>query len=127
MITTKIDRPHADANLIAVTGCQAGLNGRDQIMIALAEIDSQGGFAQTAQIYEAVDAEMSRAGFSLSCYGKASLRCFINREAVADGYIVKDPPGWSLTMAGRQALSVSGARCASDVVMPAAVTDNCAA
>src|SRR4051812_16214160 len=46
-----------------VTGFAAGLTGAEQILIGLQEMMRSDGQAEMPQIYEAVDAEMSKAGF----------------------------------------------------------------
>ncbi|HEX6292887.1 MAG TPA: EVE domain-containing protein, partial [Herpetosiphonaceae bacterium] len=94
-----------------VTGVDAGLRGEDQIRIALQTMVTRGGEATIQQIYDAVEARMR--GQRLSEQGKASLRTFINRNAVEQGYVYPAAPGqqsWRITPEGRAAV---GQRAAS--------------
>jgi hypothetical protein len=90
---------------VEVTGAEAGLSGDDQIRIALQKIETNGGRADIAEIYEAVEQRLS--GKRLSAQGKASLRRFINHDAVQAGYLHPHDPsnrGWFITTEGREFL-----------------------
>lgn len=92
----------ANDNLL-VTGAEAGLTGDEQIRIALQTMLANGGEASMQQIYEAVETRL--LGRRLSEQGKASLRTYVNREAVAAGYTYpydKSSPGWKITPEGRE-------------------------
>jgi DNA polymerase III delta prime subunit len=85
-----------------MTGAEAGLNGEDQIRIALQAMIAQGGSATVPEIYAAVEARMN--GSKLSQQGKDSLRTFINRDAVDRDYVHPYDganPIWRITDAGR--------------------------
>lgn len=85
-----------------MTGAEAGLNGEDQVRIALQAMVDRGGQATVPQIYAAVEAHME--GAILSQQGKDSLRTFINRNAVNKGYVHPydgKNPVWRITDAGR--------------------------
>jgi hypothetical protein len=95
-----------------VTGAEAGLTGDDQIRIALEAVTNRGGVSKMHDIYEAVESALKPKGFTLSEQGKASLRTYINREAVEAGYLHphdKDSPGWRLTAQGREFLASTDA------------------
>ncbi len=90
-------------NKAGVTGAEVGLSGDAQIRIALQKIDSNGGVAQTSEIYAAVESQLS--GEKLSEQGKASLRKYINTDAVRAGYLYPhdtNNPGWRITPEGRE-------------------------
>src|SRR5262249_33432708 len=90
-----------------LTGAEAGLSGDEQIRIALRAIVANGGTAQIADLYHAVEQHMD--GGRLSDQGKASLRFFINKVAVKAGYVYPaDPttPGWRITPEGREAIQL---------------------
>jgi hypothetical protein len=86
-----------------MTGVEAGLSSNDQMRIALEAIIDNGGTAQIADIYAAVERQMGNA--VLSEQGKASLREYVNRKAVNAGYIYSHDPaveGWRITQAGKE-------------------------
>lgn len=86
-----------------ITGAAAGISGEQQIRIALNKMVSQGGTAQTSDLYQAVERNMN--GALLSEQGKASLRYFINKVAVKAGYVYPADPnqqGWRITPEGRE-------------------------
>jgi len=88
-----------------VTGKEAGLSGEEQIRVALRRIVANGGVAQMAELYEAVEQHLN--GMKLSNPGKASLRNFINLRAVQARYVYPpDPksPGWRITPEGKEFL-----------------------
>lgn len=90
--------------LTPVKGTDAGLSGDEQIRIVLRYIINQGGRAEMADLYKAVNAELTSKGKCLSLQGRASLRFFINTVAVKAGYILpydKKNPGWRITADGR--------------------------
>ena len=93
-----------------VTAYEAGLNGDEQVRIALETIAANGSVTQTADIYNAVEARLQKKGLSLSEQGKASLRFYVNRVAVKAGYVFpyeKDNPGWRITPKGLAFLAES--------------------
>ncbi len=86
-----------------VTGTEASLTGDDQIKIALQKMIINGGKTSIEDIYQAVEEHMN--GYVLSEQGKASLRTFINRDAVEKDYVHpydSQKPGWYITPRGRQ-------------------------
>lgn len=86
-----------------VTGAEAGLSGDTQIRIALQEIESSNGVSNTSEIYKAIEEHLG--GKKLSTQGKASLRSYINRDAVQAGYLYpydKKNTGWRITPEGRE-------------------------
>ncbi|MBK9265723.1 MAG: restriction endonuclease [Polyangiaceae bacterium] len=88
-----------------VTGTEGGLTGEEQIQLALTEIVRNGGTASTQSIYAAIEAILNPRGLTLSEQGKASLRFFINKVAVAAGFVYphdKTNPGWRITERGRE-------------------------
>jgi len=90
-------------NNVEVTGVEAGLSGDAQVRIALQKIDSNGGVAQMSEIYTAVESRLN--GKKLSKQGKASLRYFVNYEAVKAGYLYpydRNNLGWHITTEGRE-------------------------
>ena len=94
-------------NKNSVTASEAGINGDEQIRIALETIVEKGGIAQTTDFYSAVESRLQKKGLSLSDQGKASLRYFVNSIAVKAGYVFpyeKDNPGWRITPKGRELL-----------------------
>ncbi|MBP7688402.1 MAG: restriction endonuclease [Thermoflexales bacterium] len=96
------------ANKKRVTAYDAGISGDEQVRIALETIAANSGIAQTADVYNAVEARLRKQGLSLSDQGKASLRFYVNRVAVKAGYIFpyeKDNPGWRITPQGRAFLA----------------------
>ena len=83
------------------TGADAGLSGEDQIRIALEAMLANGGSAATQALYDALEAKM--AGKKLSQQGKSSLRYFVNKIAVEQGYVHpydKAQPEWRITEKG---------------------------
>jgi hypothetical protein len=89
----------------AVTGAQAGLDRDAQIRIALEAMVAHSGLATTQQLYDALQARM--ADQALSVQGQATLRTYVNREAVAAGFVYKhdkDNTGWRITPEGRDFL-----------------------
>ncbi|MBK8421720.1 hypothetical protein [Candidatus Villigracilis saccharophilus] len=50
-------------NKVGVTGAEVGLSGDAQIRIALQKIDSNGGVAQTSEIYAAIESQLSGENF----------------------------------------------------------------
>lgn len=93
-----------------VKGTDAGLNGDEQVRIALTAISDRGGIAQMSDIYAAVEAVLNPKGYTLSEQGRASLRFFVNKVAVEAGYLHphdKESPGWRLTLQGREFLAAS--------------------
>ncbi len=90
------------AEKVAITGAGAGLSGDDQIRIALQRMIDNGGQASMEEIYRAVEAQMS--GYVLSLQGKASLRSFINKTAIARKHVYpydRKEQGWRITPEGR--------------------------
>ncbi len=86
-----------------VTGVEAGLNGDEQIKIALQTMVDYGGSVSIEKIYENIESQMN--GHQLSSQGKSSLRSFINRTAVEKNYVYpydEDYPGWRITPKGRE-------------------------
>ncbi|MBK9263139.1 MAG: DUF262 domain-containing protein [Polyangiaceae bacterium] len=71
-----------------------------QIQIALEAMVAHGGTATTQQIYEAVTRNLPD-GLVLSQQGQASLRTFVNRNAVDEGWAEQAQPGWRITPKGR--------------------------
>jgi hypothetical protein len=93
--------------LALVTAAEAGINGDEQVKIALQTIANNGGMAQMQQIYAAVNENLKGNGYQLSKQGEASLRFYVNRVAVKAGYIYphdKKNPGWRITPQGREFL-----------------------
>ncbi|HSH02719.1 MAG TPA: HNH endonuclease [Anaerolineae bacterium] len=89
--------------MIEATGAEAGLDGDQQILIALQVIMKHGGIAPISQIYDGVDKKLEPNGFVLSTQGKASLRYFVNSKAVKQGLVQPhDPndPDWKITQEG---------------------------
>lgn len=87
-----------------VTASEAGINGDEQVKIALETMAANNGIAQTRQIYMAVEAVLKEKGFGLSSQGKASLRFFVNKVAVNEGYVYPSDrriSGWRITPQGR--------------------------
>lgn len=85
------------------TGAEAGLSANQQILIALETLVSNGGSARMRTIYDAVEAAIGPD--SLSEQGRASLRTYVNRDAVRAGFILpysKDRSGWHVTAEGRE-------------------------
>lgn len=96
-------REHLDLHIneLYKTAVEVGINGEEQLKIALCKIVEQGGKADINSIYDAVESQMR--GFYLSDQGKASLRYIINHVAVEKGYVHpydKRSPGWSITPTG---------------------------
>lgn len=90
-----LDPPYA-------TGAEAELSGEAQIRIALEAMLANGGSASTKALYDALEAQM--AGKKLSLQGKSSLRYFVNKVAVEQGYVHpydKAKPEWRITEKGR--------------------------
>jgi hypothetical protein len=92
------------------TGAEAGLAANEQIRIALQTMVDGGGSALVTDIYAALEAAMNP--HTLSQQGRASLRTYINRDAVRAGFVLpydRDKPGWHITAEGREFLqSVAG-------------------
>lgn len=87
------------------TGADAGLDANALTRIALETMVAGGGVAQTADIYAAVEAVM--APDTLSPQGRATLRTYVNRDAVKAGFVAaydKADPGWHITAEGREYL-----------------------
>lgn len=85
------------------SAAQAGLTANEQVRIALNTMVANGGTATTNDIYAAVEARM--APDTLSQQGRATLRAYINRDAVRAGFIedhVKGAAGWTITPEGRE-------------------------
>ena len=85
-----------------MTGTEAGLNGERQIQIALQTIAENSGMATIGQIYAAVERHLP-ARTKLSKQGQDTLRSYINRQAVQQGFV--EPydsarPGWHMTPIG---------------------------
>jgi hypothetical protein len=93
-----------------MTGAEAGLPANDQVRIALQTMVDCGGSAPVTNIYAALEARMTP--HTLSQQGRASLRTYINRDAVRAGFVLpydRDRPGWHITAEGREFLrSVAG-------------------
>lgn len=88
------------------TGAQAGINGSKQLRAALEAMVAGGGVATMAQIYHSVEALMAPS--TLSDQGRATLRSYINRDAVSAGLVYpydQDRPGWHITADGREYLN----------------------
>ncbi|MCG8352987.1 MAG: DUF262 domain-containing protein [Chloroflexales bacterium] len=86
-----------------MTAAEAGLTGDRQIEIALEELLRAGGQAQIDRLYVAVERYMPPS-VNLSEQGRASLRAFVSREAVAKGWIYPfdtSNPYWRITEEGR--------------------------
>jgi 5-methylcytosine-specific restriction protein B len=96
-------------SLVKLTGVEAGLNGGEQIRIALQTVLDCGGKAQMADITDAVRkaVEARKPGSTLSDQGDASLRMSVNTVAVKAGYLLpydESSPGWQITPAGKEFL-----------------------
>ncbi len=90
-----------------VTGYGAGLDGDQQIVIALKAMAANDGHTDMTEIYRAVEANLS--GLKLSDQGRASLRRLINFNAVQAGLVYPHNPkhpGWRITPEGRDYLLV---------------------
>ncbi len=87
-----------------VTAAEAGMDRGEQIKIALQTITTHGGIAETRQIYKAVESRLEEEGFQLSEQGKATLRAYVNRDAVQAGYVRKEDTGWEITDKGQEFL-----------------------
>jgi hypothetical protein len=95
-----------------LTGAAAGLSGDEQVRIALQTIVAQEGVATMEQIRQAVIQEVERrhSGATLSEQGYASLRRYVNTNAVQAGYVFRHNPtnpGWRVTPAGREFLQAN--------------------
>lgn len=89
------------------TAAEAGLSANSLIRIALATMASNDGVASMAMIYDA--AERAMEPDVLSPQGRATLRTYVNRDAVKAGFIApydKSNPGWHITAEGREYLKV---------------------
>lgn len=89
-----------------MTGAEAGLAANDQIRIALQTMVDRGGAATVADIYAAVQAAIRP--HTLSEQGRASLRTYVNRDAVGAGFVLpydRANPGWHITAEGREYLA----------------------
>jgi hypothetical protein len=92
----------------AVTAAEAGLSAEEQIKIALQGMIKNGGKALMEEIYQSVEEQMN--GYVLSSLGKASLRSFINRNAVNENYLHPyddGKAGWYITPKGRGYIEAS--------------------
>lgn len=92
-----------------MTGAEAGINGDEQIRIALRTIVERGGTAQMSDIANALREELEQRHptGTLSSQGEASLRSYVNRTAVAAGYLHpwdRQNPGWRITPEGKEFL-----------------------
>lgn len=90
------------------TGTDAGLSGKEQIMIALRAIVNSGGKLQMAGIYSALERVMNERGYELSEQGRSSIRFFVNRVAVKKGLIYqfdRNNKGWRATSLGIAAVT----------------------
>lgn len=84
-----------------LTAKEAGLSRNEQIRIALERMRKNGGRATIQEIYRTMEEEMGNA--ILSEQGRASLRTFINRDAVAQRWVVAVngvESGWEITATG---------------------------
>lgn len=72
---------------ILVTASEAGIDGKQQMIIALQTIVTNNGVAKMQQIIEAVNNRLMERGLKLSAQGEASLRRSVNSDAVKVGYI----------------------------------------
>ncbi len=86
------------------TPAQLGIDRSDQIILALQAMAENHGTADIQRIYAAVEEKMSERGFGLSEQGKATLRSYINRDAVEQGLVFKTDDGWGITTAGKEHL-----------------------
>jgi hypothetical protein len=96
------------SNAKEVTAFQAGLSGDELVRLALQTIDTNGGVAEMADIYKAVQSALQRKNLSLSAQGKASLRFYVNKVAVKAGFVLpfdRNNPGWRITSSGRAILA----------------------
>lgn len=87
------------------TGAEAGLDADALIRVALETMVAKGGRAQMAEIYAAVNAAMKPD--HLSTQGEATLRTYINRDAVKANLVLahdKGNPGWEISAEGREFL-----------------------
>jgi|LSQX01.1.fsa_nt_gb hypothetical protein len=101
-----------ESNENLVTGAEVGINGDEQIRIALHTAVANGGVALMSDIIEALGNEVKRRhlGKGLSEQGKAALRRCVNSDAVKAGYLLphdKRKPGWHITPKGRKFLQSS--------------------
>lgn len=90
-----------------VTASEAGIDGTQQIIIALQTIVLNNGVAKMPQITKAVNSKLKERGLKLSAQGEASLRRSVNSDAVKAGYIYhydKNNPGWMITPKGKNFL-----------------------
>ncbi len=86
-----------------VTAAEIGISRSEQLRIAFETMIANDGIAEIKQIYEAVENRMEE-GFQLSEQGKATLRSYVNRDAVTAGYVHKEGAGWKITAKGREFL-----------------------
>jgi predicted HNH restriction endonuclease len=94
-----------------VTASEVGIDGKQQIIIALQTIVVNNGVAKMRQIIEAVNSKLKERGLKLSPQGEASLRRSVNSNAVKAGYINQydqNNPGWRITSKGKNFLIANG-------------------
>ncbi len=89
----------------AMTGAEAGLSANQQLRIALEAMVAHGGVGLMPDIYAAIEGAMEP--HTLSQQGRATLRSYINRDAVKAGLVLaydKGKPGWHITAEGQEFL-----------------------
>ena len=90
--------------IIECTGAQAGLSGLQQLRLILETLVANEGTGSMAAFYAAVEAAMQPR--RLSTVGKAAVRCYVNRRALAEGLLEADTQAriaavWRITPKGR--------------------------
>lgn len=83
------------------SAAEVGIGRTEQLRIVLQTMTERDGIAEIQDIYEAIENRMIEKGFRLSDQGKATLRSYINRDAVEAGYVFKENIGWKITDKGR--------------------------
>ena len=86
-----------------MSAAEAELDRNEVVRICLRYMVAAGGSATTAELYAAVEANMS--GATLSANGRACVREYVNRYAVRTGLVLPhsaDRPGWHITAEGRE-------------------------
>jgi hypothetical protein len=89
----------------AVTAAKAGLKKENIYTIVFSAALENQGSLEMAQIYDLINAELSKNDFCLSDQGKSSLRRLINNGAVNDGFIFpfdKAKSGWRVTQEAKE-------------------------
>ncbi len=86
-----------------MTGAGFGLSGDQQILICLHHLAKNGGSAPIGELYSAVERQMQPC--RLSDAGRTSLRFFINKKAVEEGWVhpgYRGQDAWRITEKGRR-------------------------